>query len=120
MHEPKFILNKKKEGVVFNRKLHQDEGTEVFGTDLLTQIGGSLYAHQSPTTVFHQEKTIEITNLENGYRVKMKIPFIKSEDFELRKYGDELIIDIANRRKSMFLPKFANYHQFQGLDLSLF
>ncbi len=85
------------------------QGTEVFGTELLTQIGGSLYAHQSPTTVFHQEKPIEITNLENGYRVKMKIPFIKSEDFELRKYGDELIIDIANRRKSMFLPKFANY-----------
>jgi energy-coupling factor transporter transmembrane protein EcfT len=32
LHEPKFILNEKKEGVVFNRKLHQDEGTEVFGT----------------------------------------------------------------------------------------
>jgi arsenite/tail-anchored protein-transporting ATPase len=85
------------------------QGTEVFGTELLTQIGSSLYAQQSPTTVFHQEKPIEISNLENGYRVKMKIPFIKSDDFELRKYGDELIIDIANRRKSMFLPKFANY-----------
>lgn len=85
------------------------QGTEVFGTDLLTQIGEGLYADQSPATVFHQEKPIEITNLDNGYRVKMKIPFIKSEDFELRKYGDELIIDIANRRKSMFLPKFANY-----------
>ncbi len=32
LNEPKFILNEKKEGVVFNRKLHQDEGTEVFGT----------------------------------------------------------------------------------------
>lgn len=32
LHEPKFILNEKNEGVVFNRKLHQDEGTEVFGT----------------------------------------------------------------------------------------
>jgi arsenite-transporting ATPase len=85
------------------------QGTEVFGTELLTQIGSSLYAQQSPTKVFHQEKPIEIINLENGYRVKMKIPFIKSDDFELRKYGDELIIDIANRRKSMFLPKFANY-----------
>ncbi len=85
------------------------QGTEVFGTDLLSHIGNSLYETNSPSTVFHQEKPIEITNLENGYRVKMKIPFIKSKDFELRKYGDELIIDIANRRKSMFLPKFANY-----------
>jgi arsenite-transporting ATPase len=85
------------------------QGTEVFGTELLTQIGSSLYAQQSPTKVFHQEKPIEIINLENGYRVKMKIPFIKSDDFELRKYGDELIVDIANRRKSMFLPKFAYY-----------
>lgn len=32
LHEPKFVINDNEKGVVFNRKLHQDEGTEVFGT----------------------------------------------------------------------------------------
>ena len=85
------------------------QGEEVFGRTLLEAIGDSTYGDRNPSDVFHIEKPIEVTNIENGYRVKMKIPFIKSEDFELRKFGDELIIDIGNRRKNMFLPKFANY-----------
>jgi arsenite-transporting ATPase len=85
------------------------QGTEVFGMDLLQSIGNGLYNDQGASHVFHQEKPIEITNIEKGYRVKMKIPFIKDDAFDLKKFGDELIIDIANRRKSIFLPKFSNY-----------
>lgn len=87
------------------------QGDEVFGVELLEKIGHSIYQDADAAAVFHQEKPIEVTNLEDGYQIKLRIPFIKSEDFELRKFGDELIIDINNRRKSMFLPKFANYMQ---------
>lgn len=92
------------------------QGEEVFGRTLLESIGNSTYGDQDPATVFHIEKPIEILNIENGYTVKMKIPFIKSEDFTLRKFGDELIIDIKNRRKNMFLPKFANYMELSSYE----
>ncbi len=92
------------------------QGEEVFGRKLLESIGESTYGDQDPATVFHIEKPIEIENIENGYTVKMKIPFIKSEDFTLRKFGDELIIDIKNRRKNMFLPKFANYMELSSYE----
>ncbi|MCB9194979.1 MAG: TRC40/GET3/ArsA family transport-energizing ATPase [Flavobacteriales bacterium] len=87
------------------------QGDEVFGMKLLEKIGHSIYHDQDPASVFHQEKPIEVTNIQDGYQIKLRIPFIKNENFELRKFGDELIIDINNRRKSMFLPKFANYMQ---------
>lgn len=90
------------------------QGDEVFGIQLLEKIGDTIYRNEDPSKVFHQEKPIEVTNLEDGYQVKLRIPFIKDDEFELRKFGDELIIDINNRRKSMFLPKFSNYMTLEG------
>ncbi|CAG5085912.1 ArsA family ATPase [Parvicella tangerina] len=90
------------------------QGDEVFGLKLLERIGETIYADQDPTQVFHKEQPIEVTNLDDGYEIKLRIPFIKDEEFELRKFGDELIIDINNRRKSMFLPKFSNYMTLVG------
>lgn len=85
------------------------QGKEVFGIELLKQIGNIIYKDIDPTSVFHNEKPLEVIDIENGYRVRLKIPFIKENDFDLKKFGDELIIDLQNRRKNVFLPKFANY-----------
>ena len=84
-------------------------GEEVFGMNLLEQIGETIYQDLDPTGVYHLENPLEVTDIKNGYQVKMKIPFIKEEEFTLKKFGDELIINLNNRRKSLFLPKFANY-----------
>ncbi len=93
---------------LFIRKVpHQ--GKEVFGMELLKKIGDTIYGDTDPTAVYHLEKPLKVIDTENGYIVKLKIPFIKEKDFELNKFGDELIIDLKNRRKSVFLPKFANY-----------
>ena len=84
-------------------------GEEVFGMELLEQIGETIYKDLDPTGVYHLENPLEVTDIKNGYQVKMKIPFINEEEFTLKKFGDELIINLNNRRKSLFLPKFANY-----------
>lgn len=84
-------------------------GEEVFGIDLLNQIGNIIYSGEDPTQIYHLESPFEVEDIENGYKVKMKIPFIHDNDFKLKKFGDELIINIKNQRKSVFLPKFANY-----------
>jgi arsenite-transporting ATPase len=34
---------------------------------------------------------------------------VKEEDIELKKFGDELVIDLGNRRKSVMLPRFASF-----------
>jgi len=85
------------------------QGKEVFGIDLLKEIGSAIYKDISPLDVFHLEKPLEVIDIENGYQVKLKIPFIEENDFDLKKFGDELIINLQNRRKNVFLPKFANY-----------
>lgn len=87
--------------------MHQ--GQEVFGLDLLEQIANTLYDKHSPYAILHNESPFEVEESESYYKISIRMPFIADEAFAVNKYGDELIIDINNRRKSVFLPRFANF-----------
>ena len=84
-------------------------GQEVFGLELLKQIGDSIYQDTDPTENFHNESPFEMKELKKGYQIKLKLPFIDEDDFEIQKYGDELVLNIGNRRRNVFLPRFANF-----------
>lgn len=87
----------------------QHQGQEVFGTVLLDKIGESVYQDKNPAAVLHLDKPFEIIENKEGYFFKMRIPFVTEKDIELKKFGDELVIDLGNRRKSIFLPRFAHF-----------
>ncbi len=90
------------------------QGEEVFGLDLLQSIGHTLYGDLDPTSVLHQESPFEVKETTNHFVIRLKLPFIGEEDFTLKKFGDELVIDIGNRRKTVFLPRFANFLQMES------
>ncbi len=90
------------------------QGEEVFGIDLLKKIGKKIYGKKNPADIFHEENPFEVITTKNGYEVKMKLPFIKQADFTVNKYGDEVVIDVAGRRKNLFLPRFANFLKMDG------
>ena len=89
------------------------QGQEVFGTDLLDKIGDSLYEGINPVDVLHLDKPFEFIENKEGYFVKIKVPFITEEQIELKKFGDEIVIDLGNRRKSLMLPRFATFLQLK-------
>jgi arsenite/tail-anchored protein-transporting ATPase len=95
------------------KSLHQ--GKEVFGIKSIEKVGNEIYSNEQRKAydVFYQDKAIDVKTINNGYKVSMKIPFIKENEFTLKKFGDELIIDINNQRKSLFLPKFSNYMKIE-------
>jgi len=90
------------------------QGKEVFGLELLERIGDSMYKEVDPTLIFHNENPFVISETEKAYEIKVKVPFIRENEFKLSKYGDELVIDIANRRKNIFLPRFANFLELES------
>ena len=83
-------------------------GQEVFGLKLLDQIGTAIYGEEDPTQIYHQESPFQVEELNNAYELRLRLPFIDDTDFEIRKMGDELIIDLKNRRRNVFLPRFAH------------
>jgi arsenite/tail-anchored protein-transporting ATPase len=85
------------------------QGREVFGTELLDKIGDSVYEDKNPAAVLHLDKPYELIENGDGYFFKTKLPFVTEKEIELKKFGDELVIDLGNRRRSIMLPRFAGF-----------
>ena len=86
----------------------EHQGQEVFGQKLLRKIGAAIYKKVEAADVLYLDKPYEVIEKEDGYFFKTKLPFITEEEIELKKFGDELVIDLGNRRRSIMLPRFAN------------
>ena len=91
-------------------------GQEVFGLELLDTIGRNIYGELDPKKIFHRESPFAVKEEKDHYVISMHLPFIGSSDFKLNKYGDELVINLSGRRKSVFLPRFANYLELDGYE----
>ena len=87
----------------------QHQGKEVFGMEQLKEIGNSLYQDQVASEVLYLDKPFEIIENSKGYFFKTKLPFVVEDEIDLKKFGDELVIDLGNRRKSLMLPRFASF-----------
>lgn len=92
------------------------KGQEVFGLDLLKHIGQEVYQQHNPLSVLHRESPFVVNEFETYYEIRIKLPFIKQPDFTLQKFGDELVITLGNRRKSVILPRFANFLTLGGYE----
>lgn len=91
-------------------------GEEVFGLDLLDKIADQVYGEEDPSKIFFNEKTIVIDELDNGYQIKIKLSFLEEKEFKVNKFGDELVIEVANRRHNVLLPKFTNFHRLSSYN----
>lgn len=89
--------------------MHQ--GQEVFGTALLEKIGQAIYQDSNPAAILYQDSPFEIQEEKDGYLARIKLPFVKEGEASLKKFGDELVVSLGNQRRSIFLPRFANYLQ---------
>ena len=94
----------------------QHLGEEVFGLELLDKIGRNIYGDLDPKKIFHRESPFAVKEEKEHYVISMHLPFIGSSDFKLNKYGDELVINLGGRRKSVYLPRFANYLELDGYE----
>jgi arsenite-transporting ATPase len=93
------------------------QGKEVFGVELLDKIGDSLYEEWNASEVLFYDKPFEIIENKKGYYFKTKLPFTVEKDIKLKKFGDEIVIDLGNRRKSIFLPRFATFLKLEEFRL---
>lgn len=87
----------------------EHQGKEVFGLKLLNKISTALYKGKKASEVLYLDKPFEVVENSKGYFFKTKLPFVKEEEIELKKFGDELVIDLGNRRKSVMLPRFTSF-----------
>ncbi|HZQ05223.1 MAG TPA: ArsA family ATPase [Anaerolineae bacterium] len=78
---------------------------EVVGLDMLRHMAHVLFGDQDPSCVYYEGKPQEIEKLDNGYLLKMKLPFAAKTDVHLTRAGDELAISVGNFRRNAILPR---------------
>lgn len=83
---------------------------EVFGVDLLKEIGEGLYGERDPGEIFYKEPTYKVVAIDDGYRLDIRLPFTDETEFTAKRYGDQLVIQIANQRRNYLLPQFLTYY----------
>jgi arsenite-transporting ATPase len=90
------------------------QGVEIFGIEQLKDFADALYKKNDPTKVLHNESPYRLSEIAEGYLLKIKLPFIQNRQYRINKYGDEIVLQIENRRKNIFLPRFVNFYRLES------
>lgn len=96
--------------------MHQTE--EVFGKEKLTTLAEKLY-NKPASEIFYNDKPYTIEKTKKGYRLQIKLPFLENKTYKLKKFGDELVLQIGNQKRNIFLPRFAKLMQIHNEEYDL-
>jgi arsenite/tail-anchored protein-transporting ATPase len=92
------------------------QGEEVFGLPLLRALGASLYGDLDPAAVFYQGQTYRMRSLDGAYLLEIRLQALAGAEPSARQFGDQLVIQLGNQRRSHALPRFLAYYHVASLD----
>lgn len=85
-------------------------GREVFGLELLREIGTRIYGDTDPTGLMYSGQTYRVTQEGDEYLLELRLPFAEEGDVSARHAGDELVIQLGGQRRNYLLPRFLAYY----------
>ena len=92
-------------------------GREVFGLELLGEIGRGLYPTRDPADVFYDEPTYRLRELDGGYALQLRLPFVGEDEVTAEQFGDGLVVQVGNQRRNVLLPRFLAYYHLDAAHL---
>ncbi|MBL8161863.1 MAG: ArsA family ATPase [Anaerolineae bacterium] len=80
-------------------------GQEVGGLDALRRLGDALYADKNPSEKLFDGQTHHIeSNGDDGFVLKVPLPFARKDDMDLYRSRDELTLRVGPYRRNIVLP----------------
>ena len=80
-------------------------GRELVGVEGLKWVADKIYRNEDPTKIFHKEQPYIFERTEDGYVVKIKLPYAEKKFLDIYKAGEELIIRLGNVKTHILLPR---------------
>jgi len=77
---------------------------EVLGVERLRRLGRQLYGARDPAKIFFQEAPYRFRKTDGNYHLHLRLPFVSSDDIQLFKKQDELIIRVGGLKRHVSLP----------------
>jgi arsenite-transporting ATPase len=90
---------------------------EVVGPDALDRLADALYAEHRPEERLHVGLSRELEVHEDGARLRIAVPLADRDDVALRRTGDELVVEVAGRRRVVLLPPAIAHYRPTGATL---
>src|SRR5829696_804281 len=77
---------------------------EVLGEAMLDRLGDALLAGTAPAAMLHAGLAQEFTLEDGEGEVRLAVPFAGKGDVSLKKVGDELVVRVDGRKRTVVLP----------------
>jgi arsenite/tail-anchored protein-transporting ATPase len=77
---------------------------EVLGDAMLDRLGDALFADSSPAALLHSGLAQEFSLYDGRGEVRLAVPFVEKGDVSLKKIGDELVVRVDGRKRTVVLP----------------
>lgn len=79
---------------------------QVIGLPKLAELAQVIYGEASPEQfLFSQNSPYQYRKVDGSYQLEMTIPFLKKQEIELNKIGDELIVRMGGFKRNVLLPR---------------
>lgn len=77
---------------------------ELVGLERLRGFGALLYGETDPAAVLHDGNPLLIERRNGEYRLSLQLPFTDSDDLDLGRVDDELLVRVGPYRRALLLP----------------
>jgi arsenite/tail-anchored protein-transporting ATPase len=91
--------------------------SEVVGVEMLEKMGEAVFGSEDPAKIFFQGKVQTIEPVEQGFMLKMPLPFATKEQVDLLQTGDELVVQVGDYKRNIILPRALATLQVAGAKL---
>jgi arsenite-transporting ATPase len=88
----------------------EHSGREVFGLELLRDIGDRIYGDSDPTALMYSGQTYRVTQEGKEYLLELRVPLADEGEVTARHAGEQLVVQLGSQRRNNLLPKFLAYY----------
>jgi arsenite-transporting ATPase len=88
---------------IFPVRLFKDE---ILGYPRLKALASQIYHDRNPLEHFFEGEPYRLAKEDGKYRLTLKLPFVSTENVELSRISDELIIRVASVKRQVLLPRY--------------
>jgi arsenite-transporting ATPase len=78
---------------------------EILGYDRLRTLARRIYGDRNPLERFFAGEPYTLSKQDGGYLLVMKLPFLSTDNVELHKISDELLVRVGGFKRHVLLPR---------------
>jgi arsenite/tail-anchored protein-transporting ATPase len=78
---------------------------EMIGLPLLAEMGDEVYGDRNASSVLYVDDPIRVRKQDNGYVLRMRLPFVSRDDLDIHRRGEELFVRVGSYKRNLILPQ---------------